>query len=433
MTFQHRMAALISEPKPGAPALIERLFALNALLLPAVGMGLLAWAPLEATVGPGHAVAAAATHLITLGGVLGGYYVLQPAIFARLYRRPPAGLFLGPVIWASQAAGVALLAWGFLRGAPLIAYVGGHYLVPVGIVLAFFQGVVTALRRPAGTPLHPAAHLPGLGLLVTMSLGALLVMDAFGLGYGIYTPQTILVHALAGGFLFFLPLVLLDDCTESAPAMGAAGPEDARSFSPSPTATMLLPILTASLGVLAVAAAGPAAIYPTALASGLALLGAVALWLSFPAARPGRAWSFRLSRRMPWGAVGILLLFAAIRAWRGIEAEEALRLGSVTAAVFLFAVALPEIVARLGERSDNRTVHSTDQAAPAAVSMGDGAAEILSPEPGPALVYGAQLLAAGLLVAPLLGGEPWLGRAGALLWLVTLLWALWRLLRRRRN
>ena len=26
---------------------------------------------------------------------------------------------------------------------------------------------------------------------------------------------------------------------------------------------------------------------------------------------------------MPWGAVGILLLFAAIRAWRGIEAEEA--------------------------------------------------------------------------------------------------------------
>ena len=430
------MAALITEPKPGDPALIERGFALNALLLPAVGMGLLAWAPLEATVGPGHAVAGAATHLITLGGVLGGYYVLQPAIHARLYRRPPAGAFLGPVIWASQAAGVALLAWGFLRGGTLIAYVGGHYLVPVGIVLAFFQGLATALRRRGGTPLHPAAHLPGLGLLVTMSLGALLVMDAYGLGYGIYTPQMILVHALAGGFLFFLPLVLLDDCTEET-----AGTQDARS-SPSPTATILLPILTASLGVLAVAAAGPAAIYPAAFfpgalalgqAPGLALLGAVALWLSFPAARPGRAWSFRLSRRMPWGAVGILLLFAAIRAWRGIEAEEALRLGSVTAAVFLFAVALPEIVARLGERWDNRTVHSPGQGAAAGGSTGDGAAEILSPEPGPALAYGAQLLAAGMLVAPLLGAASWLGRAGAILWLVTLLWALWRLLRRRRQ
>ena len=67
-----------------------------------------------------------------------------------------------------------------------------------------------------------------------MGLGAMMVLDAYGGGYGTYTPHTILVHALAGGFLFFLPFVL---------SQGSAQLPQSEAGPFSSTALLLLPFL----------------------------------------------------------------------------------------------------------------------------------------------------------------------------------------------
>ncbi len=72
----------IEAEKAGIPA--ERLFAWSALLFVGVALTLLLGEP-DALLPAGDGGAARAlVHLLTLGGVLSGYYVLQNALWERL-------------------------------------------------------------------------------------------------------------------------------------------------------------------------------------------------------------------------------------------------------------------------------------------------------------------------------------------------------------
>lgn len=409
----------IEAEKAGMPA--ERWFAWSALLFVGVALTLLLGKP-DALLPAGDGGAARAlVHLLTLGGVLSGYYVLQNALWERLYGRGPAWPRLTMLVWALHVSGVALLAGGFFAHSTLAAHVGGHYLVPTGMVLAFAQGVGAAFRRPPGAPRHLAAHLPGLGLLVTMMLGAMMVLDAYGGEYEIFTPRMILVHALSGAFLFFLPFVLCGHAPQGPHSEGAEG----RTGLPfSSTALLLPPVGLASLGVLAVALSGspegygvsplaalglPAALH---LPVGLILLGGVALWVGLPALGFGGPLTLPALRRSLWSALGVLLLFAAIRAWRGAGMEEGVALMRFAVTMFLFAVAVPEILAGLGLRFS---------------PAGDASAHRFE-----ALQFVVLLFAAGLLMVAQLAELALLVRLAALPGLGMVLWQSRRMLARPR-
>jgi hypothetical protein len=389
--------------RPPCP-LPERLFVWSVLAFLAVAVVLLLADPDTLLGGGGRGEMSAITHLLTLGGLLGGYFPLQAGLWRRLYGREPALPLVTWAVLACHVSGVGLVAWGFFHGSPLIAHLGGHYLVPTGIVLAFVQGVVTTATRPRGRPRHLAAHLPGLGLLVTMGLGALLVMDAYTGQYGIYTAQTILVHMTSGAFLFFLPLMLLHQSMEENGAPSEESPIAATAF-------MLPPAGLGALGVLAVALAAMEGGYRAAQPVGLALLGAVALWIGLPAFGPSRRASLKAVRRSVWGALGLLLLYAAIRTWRGMDPAEAYGLMRASVTLFLFVVALPEILNRLTAGF----VPTGRKPAPAPAPAGlETRAQ--------ALHYAVLLLGAGILLAAQIAASPNLVRAGALLWALCLGW-----------
>ena len=395
--------------KAGIPA--ERLFAWSALLFVGVALAVLLGEP-DALLPAGDGGAARSlVHLLTLGGVLSGYYVLQNALWERLYGRGPAWPRLTLLVWALHVSGVALLAGGFFVHSTLVAHVGGHYLVPTGMVLALAQGVGAAFRRPPGAPRQLAAHLPGLGLLVTIMLGAMMVLDAYGGEYGIYTAHTILVHALSGAFLFFLPFVL---CGHGPQAPDSGEAEGRTDLPFSSTALLLPPVGLASLGVLTVALSGVPEGYGVSLPAGLglpaglALLGGVALWVGLPALGFGRPLTLPALRRSLWSALGVLLLYAAIRSWRGGGMEEGVMLMRFAVTLFLFAVAVPEILAGLGLRFS---------------PVGDASAERFE-----ALQFVVLLFAAGLLMVAQLAEMALLVRLAALPGLGMVLWQCRRML-----
>jgi len=185
-------------PADTPPSRAERLTLWSVLAFAAAGMVLLLFRPQALLLGFGLPGMPAAVHLFTLGVLLGVHHALHQRALTRVYGRVPAWRWAPHGVWLLHFWGVVFLAAGFYLPNTLLQYIGGHYLISTGIVLAFVQGVVTALRRPRGVPVHPAAHLPGVGLLVVMSLGAMLVLDAYAGGYNLYTPQTIAVHLAAG-------------------------------------------------------------------------------------------------------------------------------------------------------------------------------------------------------------------------------------------
>ena len=290
--------------------------------------------------GPGHSWVATAIHLFTLGSIFCGAMALQILIWERLYGGQRGWHRLWPLILLVHVVGLGVMLAGLLPHDVELAYWGGHYLVPTSIVLAAVQGWRAAAKRPRGTPRHLAAHLPGFGLLLVMSLGAMLVMDAATGDYGIYLPGTIFVHLLTGGFLFVLPQIW---CAQAVLEREAA-PHDEKPVNFLPLYQRLM---VASAGVLAVtlaiaqgggaenAAPGGTAM---ALPLGLALLGAVMLWDGMSGDRP-------LPLRTGWIFMGAILLWSALRLLRGEGPEghaEALALAKLGVPFFLLGVALPE-------------------------------------------------------------------------------------------
>ncbi|MEE8397143.1 MAG: hypothetical protein V3S29_13895, partial [bacterium] len=303
------------ERTASAPTAPRRLFAASALGFVALAMVLLALFPGPAAM-DGSAPAswwphpAALVHLVTLGGLLGGFFAIQGAIWEHLYGRAPVGgRWLDFAIWGFYAGGVAIMAAGLLARHTFVTHLGGHYLVPTAIFLAALRGMVTAARRQPGRPAHLAAHLPTLGLLAAMARGALLVMDAYTGQYGIYHPATILVHLLCGIFLFFFPLaVLLDSVADPAAAIAAATAAGGESLPPagaafSSTTVLFLPAAVAAFGVMGVAVALTAPAWRAALPAGVGLLGGLSLWWGLPlgAGAPGwrRLLATRLLARLP--------------------------------------------------------------------------------------------------------------------------------------
>jgi hypothetical protein len=208
--------------------MIERVLHGTGLLALAIALALALVVPEIVVQGWGHPQLPGLVHLATLGALLSLAYALQQRLWRGLYGERGPWTPLLWAAWALHVPGVLLLVWGLLWLNPRLAYWGGHYLVPSGIVLALVHGVVAAWRRPQGTPRRLAAHLPGLGLAVAMSLGALLVMEASQPRWALYSLDTILAHLLAAGFLFVLPLLLLPEAVLGAsgkpPAMaGASG------------------------------------------------------------------------------------------------------------------------------------------------------------------------------------------------------------------
>ncbi|MDH4224809.1 MAG: hypothetical protein OEW12_04085, partial [Deltaproteobacteria bacterium] len=189
------------------------LFLLGAMLL-------LTLHPMAGMINGAAAEHPALVHLLGLGGVLGGYYRIYSGLFRRLYGPSPWEGRLWPVIAATHLTGVVLMVIGFHNSNPLLIYIGGHYLLPTGICLSVLLGALMARNRPRGVPRYGVFHLPGAGLLVAMSLGALMAMDAFLGIYGIYGPRTILIHALSAGFLFVMPAFTLAPLGRRIPPAG---------------------------------------------------------------------------------------------------------------------------------------------------------------------------------------------------------------------
>lgn len=393
--------------------LTDRLLHATALLGTAAGLALLLAAPGVAILGWGHALLPATVHLFTLGGVLSAAYALQGRLWRQLYGpiAPWPPLLAGA--WALHAAGVLLLAWGLIVHDTRLAYWGGHYLVPTGVVVALAHGWVAAWRRPRGAARRPAAHLPGIGLAVTMSIGALLVMDAHTVRYGIYTLETILAHVLAAGFLFVLPQVLLPEALRAQQEADDAAGAGRRAPLPVALLRWYAAVATGAGGVLlAVLALLPDA-HPRLLVVGLAMLGALLVWLGLPgpraAAPPGRGLGATLVPLAGRLATGVLLFYAALRLSRMPLPGEGLWLAKLGVLLFGLGVALPELLALLERHGDR---------------AGAG------PQPGRTLArQGVWLAGTAVLLAGQLWAAPWLVRLGALIWLGGLGWytaAAWR-------
>lgn len=276
-------------------------------------------------------------HAFTLGVLVNGYYSLQGRAWRRLYRREPPGPGLGACVWALHQAGVVLMLGGFLFAGPRVALWGAHYLVPGGIVLHAAQAAAAAWRREADTPRHLGAHTPLLGLLVTMALGAMIVLDEVTGRYGMFNPPTLLVHGLAGAFLFLSPAL---DLAARLPGLSGGPAAEQRA-----TAGVLLHTLPLAAGVL-LTAVGMAGQGRVATPAGLALLGAALLWGALPG--PGAAKANPLGAvRVAWAVPALLLLYAAIRALRGMPPQEAHALANLGAVCVLLIAGVPGLLGRL--------------------------------------------------------------------------------------
>jgi hypothetical protein len=410
-------------PSAGGGDVLERLGLTVMTVALLAGLGLLAARPAALLAAPAEAVVPAMVHLFTLGGVLGAYFAIQRRNWRAAYGPPAArrrgalrGLFA--LVLLCQAVGLVLLAWGFATRDSQRAYLGGHYILPAAIVLFEALGALLARGRRS-RPVQPMAHLPGLGLLLAMSLGSLLVMDASTGRYGVYGPATVLLHALAAGFLFLFPLILSEPH-----GLGFGRPRNPPGTAGgSPWGSPLAGALSLlGAGVLLVAIGQSRPEWPWALPLGLAVLGGVLLWVGLPGSAALSGVDFGAVRRTPWAAVGMVALFAAIRVWRGAEGGELLAIARFGAVLFLFVAALPDLLARLSLHL--RPVAPDADPAGGAV---DGAPLLVAPVV--AVHYAVQLLGAGLLVAALATGVAGLVQAGALVWGLSLLAWAWHVLR----
>jgi hypothetical protein len=386
--------------------MIERVLHGTGLLALAIALALALVVPEIVVQGWGHPQLPGLVHLVTLGALLSLAYALQQRLWRGLYGERAPWTPLLWAAWALHVPGVLLLVWGLLWLNPRLAYWGGHYLVPSGIVLALVHGVVAAWRRPQGTPRRLAAHLPGLGLAVAMSLGALLVMEASQPRWALYSLDTILAHLLAAGFLFVLPLLLLPEAVLGASGKPPAVP-CASGEPPAPFAALLRWYAATAIGaggvllvVLALGGSGPPRLFTIA----LAMLGALLVWLGLPSAeqlagRPGR--SLRAVVLVPLAgrlATGVLLFYAALRYARGTQPGDGLWLAKVGVLLFLTGVALPELLVHLERLS------------------GAAGANAALRRQALWLAGSAALLAGQLWV------QTWLVQAGALAWLAGLGW-----------
>ncbi len=385
--------------------LIERVLHLTAGLSLAAALLLAAARPKLVIFGWGHPLLPGALHLMTLGSLVSLAYAQQHSQWRRLYGERAPWTPLLWFIWMLHVDGGVLLAWGFLAQDTRLALIGGHYLLPTGIVLALVHGWLAARRRPRGSARRLAAHLPGLGLVVAGSLGALLVLEARQPRWGLYSPETILAHLLAAGFLFVLPTLLLPAALPPAARShspgGAPATPAARAASPGSAVALLRWYATTGVGaggVLLVLLALGEAPPPRLLPVGLALLGAQLVWLGLPGPGPLRGVILvPLAGRL---ATGVLLFYAALRFGRGAGPADALWLAKVGVLLFMAGVALPEMLAE----------RERDAATP----------------PGGTLARQSIWLAGTTaLVAGQLWTEPALVRAGALIWLGGLAWHAW--------
>lgn len=344
----------------------------------------------------------AAVHTFTLGALLSGAYGLLHRTWARLYSAQAPWRPLVVVAFVLHVPGVALLLWGFVQPSTLAAYWGGHYLVPTGALLLVIHGVVAVLRRPAGTPRNLWSLLPALGLFVAIIFGALLVMEWHRPTYGLYAQPVILVHLLAGGFLFLLPLLCFDDTWLAAERdlQAEPRPDDAAlpglELSLHELLRVVLPTLAGGAGVLAVAFATSDPDGAGAYGLGLALLGATGLWLGLPLPLREPLATLDSLRRIGWVAVGLVALFAAIRTLRGLAPGEAVALATLGVVTFVFALALPDVLARLG--------------------LALGQPRTLTERSYRVYLLGSALLVAGNLTGHYSHDAVWLVRAGGLAW-----------------
>lgn len=404
---------------PAGADLLERLGLTVMTVALLAGLGLMGARPAAVLAAPAAAVVPAMVHLFTLGGVLGAYFAIQRRIWHGAYGPPEPrrrgalrGLFA--LVLLCQVVGLALLAWGFAtRNAPR-TYLGGHYILPAAIVLFEVLGALLARGRGA-RPVQLMAHLPGLGLLLAMSLGSLLVMDASTGRYGVYGPATVLLHALAAGFLFLFPLILSEPHGLGFGRAGIPAGDGGGSAWGGPLAGALS-LLGAGVLLIAIGQGRPE--WPWAVPLGLAVLGGVLLWVGLPGSAALSGVDFGAVRRTPWAAVGMVVLFAAIRVWRGAEGGELLAIARFGAVLFLFVAALPDLLSRL----------SLFLRPPAAAgSADDGTPPLVAPLV--AVHYAMHLFGAGLLVAALATGVAGLVQAGALVWGLSLLAWAWHVLR----
>ena len=127
------------------------------------------------------------------------------------------------------------------------------------------------------------------------------------------------------------------------------------------------------------------------------------LWQGLPGSGKGQGLSFTNARRTLWAALGLLVLYAGVRAWRGIDLAEAYTLARFGIALFLFGVAMPEVVNLLTRNDLERRGEVPEKA--------DGV-----------LVYLVGMLGTGLVLAALLTQSDTLAKIGAMVWMATLAW-----------
>lgn len=320
-------------------------FFFNALsvLSALAGMSLFVAVPGMAIFATGHLMLAGTIHLFTAGALLGAAFQTENRLWKTLYGvRAPFWAFR-EVIFPFLLVGLVTMVWGFLNHDTLAAHTGGHYLLPTAIVLAIIHGIVAAWRRERGRPLRLAAHLPGIGLAVTGSIGALLVMDAHTGDYGIYSNATVLMHMISGGFLFAIPLTLLPGALFGGAAWGREGKPPPPAPLPGALARWYVATAMAAAGVMAVAYSTTADGPWVALPVGLGLLGALLLFIALPERLAWRAVLEQLERRAGWLAAGLLVFYSAIRLGRGVEFTEVIMLTKTGVIAFLAGVALPEM------------------------------------------------------------------------------------------
>lgn len=318
---------------------VEPLFRWSAFAWSAAALALLAMLPDVALEGFGNHRLPAVIHAFSLGAFVNGYYGMQSAVWQRVYRRPPPWPGLAVGFWALHQAGVLFMLAGFLRAGLTVTTLGAHYLVPTGLAMHAAQGGLALRRRPPGTPRHLGSQVPMLGMLVAMALGAMIVLDQATGRYGLFNPPTLLVHGLAGAFLFLLPALRLHGALQGGNSADAEATRRA-------TAGVLVRTVPLALGVMMIATGLAPGAQGIALPGGLALIGATLLWGALPMApRPVAdplGWM-----RMAWGVPGVLLLFSAIRSLRGMEPAEAFLLAQLGAVAVVLVAGLPELALRL--------------------------------------------------------------------------------------
>ncbi len=373
----------------------ERLFRWSAFAWAGLGLLLIAGLPDVVREGFGNHRLPVVMHAFTLGAFVNGYYGLQPTVWLRVYGRPAPWPRLAPFIWVLHQTGVALMVAGFLRAGLAVANIGAHYLIPMGMVLHAGLGVLALRRRAPGAGRHAGCHVPALGMLLAMGLGAMILLDQTTGRYGLYTPPTLLVHGMSGAFLFLLPALWLHG------AVHATDPADAPALRRA-TGGLLLRIVPLALGIGMVVIGLMPDAPGLALPGGLALLGATLLWGAFPMAR-GRRAATAGWLRAGWAAPGLLLLFAALRTVRGLESAEGYLLARNGAVAVVLVAGLPELVTGLASppatvqrigRDWARVGGSLMAASGLAVLAGLGLDSGLVIQAGAAGVLGGLLLAA---------------------------------------